>query len=197
MLLPLLISIWLYLLGNNSLVVMNVTAAQSMILINVTLPIEPMGPIMVTNASDYPIPTLIVNNNLIIPATNGPIIIKYTPKVSILPNGLLSIDVSSPYPINLYVSNDVLLSSIPTNLIMNFTVTGNGYIIQLAPGNYTIGFMPQPSTAVNTNPTSAPKAINRVSGQGLPIYLILTVAVIVVILLVYLIMIKMRPKNHQ
>ncbi|WP_069807859.1 helix-turn-helix transcriptional regulator [Vulcanisaeta thermophila] len=204
--LPLLIvSVMVYLLGNSSTVIMNITVTQPTAILNVSLPITPLGPVTVTNASGYPVPSLLVDNHLLIPVFgNGSFTIKYTPVVNVLPNGLLSINISSKYPVNLYVSN-VLLSSIPINLITNFTKVSNGLIIQLAPGNYTIEFTPEIPTAprvtttttvTNTTspPTTAPSTVKVTKGTepGIVVYIIPIVIVAVAALLIYLLLTRRR-----
>ncbi|MFP3236632.1 MAG: transcriptional regulator, partial [Vulcanisaeta sp.] len=128
------VSIMIYLMSNGSLVSMNVTTTQSVALLNVTLPVEPIGPTLtVQSANGTSIPAILIGNHLIIPAfSNGTFIIKYVPLITQTPSGYLAMNVSSPYVVNLFIGNSILLTHLPINLIVNFTRVSNGIILQLA-----------------------------------------------------------------
>ncbi|MFB6470926.1 MAG: helix-turn-helix transcriptional regulator [Vulcanisaeta sp. AZ3] len=146
-------------MGNGSLVNINITATHNVALLNITLPIKPMGPIIVQSSNGSSIPAILINNRLIIPVFgNGTFVIRYVPLAVQSVNGYLIINVSSQYPVNLFISNNVLLTQLPTNLITNFTKVNSGAILQLAPGNYSIGFIPElwssRTTSANITSTS-------------------------------------------
>ncbi|GAB6945483.1 helix-turn-helix transcriptional regulator [Vulcanisaeta sp. JCM 14467] len=168
MVLTAIITILIYLLGNGSLVSINVTTMQSTALLNITLPVkplEPTGPIVVQNSSGSAIPAILIGNHLIIPVFgNGSFIIKYIPYVAQTPSGYLVINVSSPYTVNLFVGNNVLITELPISSIVNFTKVSNGIILQIAPGNYSIGFMPELSVTTVTNKTTTmPTSVSNTS----------------------------------
>ena len=152
------ISIIIYLMGNGSLVSINVTTTQSVALLNITLPVEPIAPTLtVQSANGSLISAMLMGNNLIIPVFgNGTFMVKYVPSITQSPSGYLLMNISSPYVVSIFVSNDVLITHLPINLIMNFTKVNNGIVLQLAPGNYSIGFIPEtPTTHVTTQPTTS------------------------------------------
>ncbi len=219
MTLTILISVMIYLLSNGSLVNINVTTTQSVALLNVTLPVEPLGPIIVKNASDSTVPALLIGDHLVIPVFgNGSFIIKYTPFVMTSPNGYLVMNVSSPYPIGLFISDNVLITKLPLNLITNFTRVSNGIILQLAPGNYSLGFIPEAPTAptitsnTTTTPTTTTNSTTGIRNQTQVIshvtpkpsiisqyidYIIMIVIAATVVLLAYLFVIRRRGPNVE
>jgi len=211
------VSIMIYLMSNGSLVSMNVTTTQSVALLNVTLPVEPIGPTLtVQSANGTSIPAILISNHLIIPAfSNGTFIIKYVPLITQTPSGYLAMNVSSPYVVNLFIGNSILLTHLPINLIVNFTRVSNGIILQLAPGNYTIGFVPEtPTTGVattnttttiarttNTTKTSTQSTSNQTSPKvtkttpSIPqyvYYVVPTVIIAAIALLIYVFIIRHR-----
>jgi Uncharacterized membrane-associated protein/domain len=210
------VSIMIYLMSNGSLVSMNVTTTQSVALLNVTLPVEPIGPTLtVQSANGTSIPAILISNHLIIPAfSNGTFIIKYVPLITQTPSGYLAMNVSSPYVVNLFIGNSILLTHLPINLIVNFTRISNGIILQLAPGNYTIGFVPEtPTTGVattnttttiattNTTKTSTQSTSNQTSPKvtkttsSIPqyvYYVVPTVIIVAIALLIYVFIIRHR-----
>ncbi len=210
MLLIALTTVFMYLLSNGSLISINVTTMQSTALLNVTLPVRPMGPIIVQNSSGSTIPAILIGNHLVIPVFgNGSFIIKYVPYIASLPSGYLAINVSSPYTINLFVSNNILLTQLPIGLITNFTKMNNGILLQLAPGNYSIGFIPELptttttttsanrsstiTTTTNTTTPSTTKTTTSSLGIGSVLYYIITAVIIVTaVLLTYLFVIRHR-----
>lgn len=207
MLLLFLISVFVYLMRNGSLVIMNVTVSQPVAFVNVTLPIKPMGPITILNSSGSTIPAILVNNQLVIPVLgNGSFTIEYVPRTSTTPDGFLNINVTSEYPINLY-ANNVLLSNFPMNLLLNFTKTSNGYLLQIAPGNYTIEFIPQytstvtPTTTNNTttsNETTPTINVTKQTEPGFINYLVyIVVAIVIAVILVYLFVIRGRSSSPE
>lgn len=152
------ISIIIYLMGNGSLVSINVTTTQSVALLNITLPVEPIAPTLtVQSANGSSIPAMLMGDNLIIPVFgNGTFMVKYVPSITQSPSGYLLMNISSPYIVSIFVSNDVLITHLPINLIINFTKVNNGIVLQLAPGNYSIGFIPEtPTTHVTTQSTTS------------------------------------------
>jgi len=211
------VSIMIYLMSNGSLVSMNVTTTQSVTLLNVTLPVEPIGPTLtVQSANGTSIPAILIGNHLIIPAfSNGTFIIKYVPLITQTPSGYLAMNVSSPYVVNLFIGNSILLTHLPINLIVNFTKVSNGIILQLAPGNYTIGFISEtPTTGVtttnttttiarttNTTKTSTQSTSNQTSPKvtkttsSIPqyvYYVVPTVIIAAIVLLIYVFIIRHR-----
>ena len=211
------VSIMIYLMSNGSLVSINVTTTQSVALLNVTLPVEPIGPTLtVQSANGTSIPAISIGNHLIIPAFgNGTFIIKYVPLITQTPSGYLAMNVSSPYVVNLFIGNSILLAHLPINLIVNFTRVSNGIILQLAPGNYTIGFVSEtPTTGVtttnttttiarttNTTKTSTQSTSNRTSPKvtkttsSIPqyvYYVVPTVIIAAIVLLIYVFIIRHR-----
>ncbi|BDR92591.1 helix-turn-helix transcriptional regulator [Vulcanisaeta souniana] len=210
----LIVTIFIYLFSNDSLVSINVTATQNVALINITLPVEPLGPVIVQNSSGSTISAMLIGDNLIIPVFgNGSFMVEYTPVITVLQNESLVMNVSSQYPINLFVSNNVLLTQIPINVITNFIKVNNGIMLQLAPGNYSIGFMleaptvtknktiisnPGSSTGIiaasNQSTTSGKPGQGTVSpGLGTMIYYIVAVVIAAIsALLVYLFVIRHR-----
>ncbi|ADN49750.1 helix-turn-helix transcriptional regulator [Vulcanisaeta distributa] len=164
MILAALITVFVYLLSNGSSVSINVTTVQSTALLNITLPIKPLGPVIVQNSSGSTIPAILIGNHLIIPVFgNGSFIIQYAPYIIQSPSGYLIINVSSPYTINLFVSNNILLTQLPISLITNFTKVSNGIILQLAPGNYSIGFIPELPTTITNKTTATSTTVSNVS----------------------------------
>jgi hypothetical protein len=166
------ISIIIYLMGNGSLVSINVTTTQSVALLNITLPVEPIAPTLtVQSANGSSIPAMLMGDNLIIPVFgNGTFMVKYVPSITQSPSGYLLMNISSPYIVSIFVSNDVLITHLPINLIINFTKVNNGIVLQLAPGNYSIGFIPEtPTTYVTTQPTTSTTTNTTVGiGQTTP-----------------------------
>ena len=210
------VSIMIYLMSNGSLVSMNVTTMQSVALLNVTLPVEPMGPTLtVQSANGTSVSAILIGNHLIIPAFgNGTFIIRYVPLITQIPSGYLAMNVSSPYVVNLFIGNSILLTHLPINLIVNFTKVSNGIILQLAPGNYTIGFISEtPTTGVtttnttttiattNTTKTSTQSTSNQTSPKvtkttsSIPqyvYYVVPTVIIAAIVLLIYVFIIRHR-----
>jgi len=210
------VSIMIYLMSNGSLVSMNVTTMQSVALLNVTLPVEPIGPTLtVQSANGTSVSAILIGNQLIIPAFgNGTFIIRYVPLITQTPSGYLAMNVSSPYVVNLFIGNGILLTHLPINLIVNFTKVSNGIILQLAPGNYTIGFISEtPTTGVtttnttttiattNTTTTSTQSTSNQTSPKvtkttsSIPqyvYYVVPTVIIAAIVLLIYMFIIRHR-----
>ncbi|WP_054842673.1 hypothetical protein [Vulcanisaeta distributa] len=94
---------------------------------------------------------------------NGSFTIQYVPYVTQSPSGYMVINVSSPYTINLFVSNNVLITQLPISLITNFTRVSNRIVLQLAPGNYSIGFIPELPTAISNTTTKTTVTTTTVS----------------------------------
>ncbi len=210
----LIVTVFIYLFSNNSLVSINVTATQNVAFINITLPVEPLGPVIVQNSSGSTISAMLIGGNLIIPVFgNGSFTVEYTPLITVLQNESLVVNVSSQYPINLFVSNNVLLTQVPVNLIINFTKVNNGIMLQLTPGNYSIGFIPETpmimknktiisnssgSTGVSTatNQSTTPGKLGQGAvfpGLGAMIYYIIAVVIAAIsVLLIYLFVIRHR-----
>lgn len=204
------ISIIIYLMGNGSLVSINVTTTQSVALLNITLPVEPIAPTLtVQSANGSSIPAMLMGNNLIIPVFgNGTFMVKYVPSITQSPSGYLLMNISSPYVVSIFVSNDVLITHLPINLIINFTKVNNGIILQLAPGNYSIGFIPetptthvtiQPTTSTTTNTTvgigqTTPQTVKR-AAPSMPQYVYYVIPIVIaaaVALLIYAFVIRRR-----
>ena len=204
------ISIIIYLMGNGSLVSINVTTTQSVALLNITLPVEPIAPTLtVQSANGSSIPAMLMGNNLIIPVFgNGTFMVKYVPSITQSPSGYLLMNISSPYIVSIFVSNDVLITHLPINLIINFTKVNNGIILQLAPGNYSIGFIPEtPTTHVTTQPTTStttnttvgigqttPQTVKR-AAPSMPQYVYYVIPIVIaaaVALLIYAFVIRRR-----
>ncbi len=187
----LMVLVLIYLVGNNSLVLINVTAQAPMPLINITLPVEPLGPVTVVNSTGQSIPYYIINNELIIPALDqGNITIGYTPYIEILSNGTLQLQLSSNYETQLYIGNSVLLASIPNNIV-NFQETSNGAVITLAPGNYTINFIiTNPQYTIHAfNAQQTTKAMSKAQSLhpslGLDYAIVILVVVLIIIALMF------------
>lgn len=217
MMLVALISVFIYLLSNGSLVSINVTTVQSTALLNVTLPVKPLGPIIVQNSSGSIIPAILIGNHLIIPVFgNGSFTIQYAPYVTQSPSSYLIINVSSQYSINLFVSNNVLITQLPIDLITNFTRVSNGIMLQLASGNYSIGFVPElpiaNKTSITTKTTTTSvgntNAVTTITNSSVPVtakvvgsssifgsmlyYVMIVIIVAVAALLTYLFVIRRR-----
>ncbi|MCG2880498.1 MAG: winged helix-turn-helix transcriptional regulator [Vulcanisaeta sp.] len=204
------ISIIIYLMGNGSLVSINVTTTQSVALLNITLPVEPIAPTLtVQSANGSSIPAMLMGNNLIIPVFgNGTFMVKYVPSITQSPSGYLLMNISSPYIVSIFVSNDVLITHLPINLIINFTKVNNGIVLQLAPGNYSIGFIPEtPTTHITTQPTTStttnttvgigqttPQTVKR-AASSMPQYVYYVIPIVIaaaVALLIYAFVIRRR-----
>ncbi len=173
------IIILIYLTGNNSLVLMNITITQPTPLINITLPTQPLGPITVMNSTGQSIPYYISNNELYIPMpTPGNITIEYTPYIAILNNGTLQLTINTQYQTQLYISNNVLPTTIPDNMI-NFQESNNGMLMTLPPGNYAINFI---ITNQHANiPQTKSQTTNNVGRHSMIPWSILNYAVIIII----------------
>lgn len=198
----LMVLVLIYLMGNNSLVLINVTAQAPMPLVNITLPVEPLGPVTVVNSTGQSVPYYINNNELIIPALDqGNITIEYTPYIGILSNGTLQLQLSSNYETQLYIGNGVLLSSIPNNIV-SFQESSNGAVITLAPGNYTINFIttnPQYTThALNTQQTTKPMSKTQSPYPSLDLdYAVVIVVVVLIIIALMFIRYRKESKQHR
>ncbi|WP_243666174.1 winged helix-turn-helix transcriptional regulator [Vulcanisaeta sp. JCM 16159] len=209
-----LITVFIYLLSNGSLVSINATTVQNTVLLNITLPVRPLGPIIVENSSGSTVSAIFIGNNLVIPVFgNGSFVIEYVPYVTQTPSGYLVINISSPYVINLFVNNNVLITQLPVNLIMNFTKASNGIFLQLAPGNYSIGFIPESPmpnrtivTPIGTSNTTSASTITNASGPttttgkavssfnlgSMLYYIVIAVTVAAAALIAYLFVVRHR-----
>ena len=190
---PLAIIVFIYLMKNASLVIINASITQATPLVNITLPVTPLGPVTVLNSSGYAIPYYISNNEVIIPMPGpGNITIEYTPYIGILSNGTLQLVVSSNYEVNLQMANDVLPTSIPNN-IEGFQKTNSGVTLTLAPGNYVINFITMAQTTQQAiNQRSATMIRKPTSSYVLPYYTVLIIAVVVLAIIALMIIRRRR-----
>jgi len=180
-----LVVVILYITSNGSLVEINVTNTGVLPLVNISLPIEPLGFIYVTNSSGAQLPAVKAGDELIIPAApNETVLVRYTPNVESMNNGLLGIKVSSAYPVKLYVSPSIL-PDVPSGVITNFSESGNYMVLDLLPGNYTVSFL------VVQQAPQAPQAITEgqrgISPQLIIIVISIAVAIALIILTVLLV----------
>ncbi|ADY02403.1 hypothetical protein VMUT_2207 [Vulcanisaeta moutnovskia 768-28] len=135
------IMVFIYLAGNNSLVTINATLYTPALLMNITLPVQPLGPVTVVNSTGQSIPYYISNNEVYLSMVNpGNVTIIYTPYINVLNNGTLQIRISTDYETQVYMASNVLPTTIPSN-IQGFQETSNGIVLALAPGNYVINFI--------------------------------------------------------
>ncbi len=136
------IIVFIYLTGNNSLVIINATLYTPALLMNITLPVQPpLGPVTVMNSTGQSIPYYISNNEVYLSMVNpGNITITYTPYINVLSNGTLQLNINTNYETQIYMASNVLPTSIPSN-IQGFQATSNGIVLTLTPGNYAINFI--------------------------------------------------------
>ncbi|WP_054858054.1 hypothetical protein [Vulcanisaeta sp. JCM 16159] len=188
------IAVFIYLTGNGSQVMINITTQSPVMLVNITLPVQPLGPITVVNSTGQLIP-FYVRGNQLYTTTVGPgnITITYTPYIDTLSNGTLQLQVNTDYETQIFMANNVLPTSIPIN-IQNFQVTGNGAIITLAPGNYTINFII--TGQVNTTKASTTQQpVRTATTQPVPFSTLDYVIVIVIVVLLLSILLIIRRRR--
>jgi hypothetical protein len=177
---------------NASLVIINASITQATPLINITLPVTPLGPVTVLNSSGYAIPYYISNNEVIIPMPGpGIITIRYTPYIGILSNGTLQLVVSSNYEVNLQMANDVLPTSIPNN-IEGFQKTNSGVTLTLAPGNYVINFITTAQTTQQAINQRSATMIRKPTSSYVLLYYTVLIIVIMVLIIIALMIIRGR-----
>ncbi len=155
------IIVFIYLAGNNSLVIINATLYAPTLLMNITLPVQPLGPLTVMNSTGQSIPYYISNNEVYLSMVNpGNITITYTPYINVLSNGTLQLNINTNYETQVYMVSNVLPTSIPSN-IQGFQTTSNGIVLTLTPGNYVINFITTGSATTtgtaHTTKTSTPQ----------------------------------------
>jgi len=190
---PLAIIVFIYLMKNASLVIINASITQATPLINITLPVTPLGPVTVLNSSGYAIPYYISNNEVIIPMPDPGknITIEYTPYIGVLSNGTLQLVVSSNYEVNLQMANDVLPTSIPNN-IEGFQKTNSGVTLTLAPGNYVINFIITAQTTQQAINQRSATMIRKPTSSYVLLYYTVLIIVIMVLIIIALMIIRGR-----
>jgi len=181
------IMVFIYLAGNNSLVTINATLYTPALLMNITLPVQPLGPVTVVNSTGQSIPYYISNNEVYLSMVNpGNVTIIYTPYINVLNNGTLQIRISTDYETQVYMASNVLPTTIPSN-IQGFQETSNGIVLALAPGNYVINFITT-GPVITTTTQHAMKTNMAQSALYSSLGYIIVIIMIVLILSVLLIM---------
>ena len=187
------IIVFIYLTGNNPSVTINATLYTPTLLMNITLPVQPLGPVTVINSTGQSIPYYISNNEVYLSMVNpGNITITYTPYINVLNNGTLQLRINTDYETQVYIASDVLPTAIPSN-IQGFQETSNGIILTLAPGNYVINFI---TTGPTTTTETATQHITKTStSQPIPYPSLSYIIVIIVVALALSILLIVRHRR--
>ena len=187
------IIVFIYLTGNNPSVTINATLYAPTLLMNITLPVQPLGPVTVVNSTGQSIPYYISNNEVYISMVNpGNITITYTPYIDTLNNGTLQLRISTDYETQVYIANNVLPTTIPSN-IQGFQRTGNSIILTLAPGNYVINFIT--TGPITTTETTTQHITKTSTSQPIPYPSLSYIIVIIVVALALSILLIVRHRR--
>ncbi|GAB6944477.1 hypothetical protein [Vulcanisaeta sp. JCM 14467] len=187
------IIVFIYLTGNNPSVTINATLYTPTLLMNITLPVQPLGPVTVVNSTGQSMPYYIMNNEVYLSMVNpGNITITYTPYIDALNNGTLQLRINTDYETQVYIASDVLLTTIPSN-IQGFQRTGNGIILTLTPGSYVINFI---TTGLTTTTEITTQHITKTNtSQSISYTSLNYIIVIIVVALVLSILLILRRRR--
>ncbi|MGC9180043.1 MAG: hypothetical protein ACP5GZ_07535 [Vulcanisaeta sp.] len=188
------IMVFIYLAGNNSLVTINATLYTPALLMNITLPVQPLSPVTVVNSTGQSIPYYISNNEVYLSMVNpGNVTIIYTPYINVLNNGTLQIRISTDYETQVYMAGNVLPTTIPSN-IQGFQETSNGIVLALAPGNYVINFITT-GPVITTKTTTTQHAMKTNMAQSALYSSLGYIIVIIAIVLILSVLLIMRHRK--